>query len=34
MDVTQKTDDLLLKICWFVVLGGVIFCSVLFKMYW
>lgn len=34
MDVTHKTDDVLLRICWLFVLGGVIFGSLLFKMFW
>lgn len=34
MDVTQKSDDILLRICWLLVLGGIIFGGILFKMYW
>lgn len=34
MEITQKTDEMLLKICWFAVFAGIIFCAVLFKIYW
>ncbi len=34
MDTAQRTDQILLRVCWLLVLGGVIFGGVLFKMYW